>query len=99
MVSKLSVGVIAKEISQAVGIWTLGEHYSPGDIVFAEVPGVLNRTKYQCRQSPFGDFCAHSDPTTQEGVQAWRTYTQDLGELPEPSKTLVKCVSEISLHF
>ena len=81
-------------------IWIQGADYKPGDVVYVDLPAVMTGTQYQCRQAPFGDFCGDYDPTSQQGIQAWRLYTEGMDELPEPNHTLVKCVNlDADVHF
>jgi hypothetical protein len=50
--------------------------------------------QFQCRQAPFGDFCGQYNPLSQEGINAWRSYSELSGPLPEPNPRQVKCISE-----
>jgi hypothetical protein len=75
-------------------VWTIGKDYKTGDIVYGDLQGVMTDQQFQCRQAPFGDFCGQYNPLSQEGINAWRSYSELSGPLPEPNPRQVKCISE-----
>ena len=94
-----SVAGFANQILEALSvegsIWTVGQTYKPGDVVFAELKGVMTEERFQCRQEPFGNFCSQFNPLSQQGVNVWRAYDFNKPKLlPEPRQVKQKCVAE-----
>ena len=47
---------------------------------------------FQCRQAPFGDFCAEINPASARGHWAWRNYNPETSSpLPDRSTEPVPC--------